>query len=140
MNITVENYNKLVPLMDELEDKGIEIDWFHSNNEGFGFYAEAENGHYVDVHVWGDEIAVCLSRHNSSFRHDVVNDILLTPTPVPTVKTVEEVKKLVYENLDLAKTLCKHYKVDLLETELKTIINLVDENLKEKLNKYLQTK
>ena len=140
MNITVEKYNKIVHLMDELEAKGIEIDWFHSKNEGFGFYAEAENGHYVDVHVWGDEIAVCLSRHNSSFRHDVVNDILLTPTPVPTVKTVEEVKKLVYENLDLAKTLCKHYKVDLLESELKTIINLVDDNLKEKLNSYLQTK
>lgn len=140
MNITVENYNKLVPFMDELEDKGIEVDWFHSKNEGFGFYAEAENGHYVDVHVWGDEIAVSLSRHNSGFRHDVVNDILLTPTPVPTVKTVEEVKKLVYENLDYAKTLCKHYKVDLLETELKAIINLVDEKLKEKLNSYLQTK
>lgn len=140
MNKTVENYNKLVPLMDELEDKGIEVDWFHSNNEGFGFYAEAENGHYVDVHVWGDEIAVSLSRHNSNFRHDVVSDILITPTPVPTVKTVEEVKKLVYENLEYAKTLCKHYKVDLLESELKAIINLVDENLKEKLNSYLQTK
>lgn len=59
---------------------------------------------------------------------------------MPTVKTVEEVKKLVYENLDLAKTLRKHYKVDLLETELKAIINLVDGNLKEKLNSYLQTK
>lgn len=140
MNKTAENYNKLVPLMDELEDKGIEVDWFHSNNEGFGFYAEAENGHYVDVHVWGDEIAVSLSRHNSNFRHDVVSDILITPTPVPTVKTVEEVKKLVYENLEYAKTLCKHYKVDLLESELKAIINLVDENLKEKLNSYLQTK
>jgi hypothetical protein len=140
MNITIENYNKLVPLMNELEDNGIEVDEFHSNNEGFGFYAEAENGHYVDVHVWGDEIAVSLSRHNSGFRHDVVNDILLTPTPVPTVKTVEEVKKLVYESLDLAKTLCKHYQVDLLETELKAIINLVDGNLKEKLNSYLQTK
>ena len=141
MNTTVENYNKLVPLMDELEDKGIEVDWFHSNNEGFGFYAEAENGHYVDVHVWGDEIAVSLSRHNSNFRHDVVSDILITPTPVPTVKTVEEVKKLVYENLEYAKTLCKHYKVDLLETELKAIIDLVDEKkLKEKLNSYLQTK
>ncbi len=140
MNKAVENYNKLVPLMDELEDKGIEVDWVYINNEGFGFYAEAENGHYVDVHVWGDEITVSLSRHNSGFRHDVVNDILLTPTPVPTVKTVEEVKKLVYENLDLAKTLCKHYQVDLLETELKAIINLVDEKLKEKLNSYLQTK
>lgn len=63
MNITIENYNKLVPLMNELEENGIEVDDFHSKNQGYGFYAEAENGHYVAVHVWGDEIAVSLSRH-----------------------------------------------------------------------------
>lgn len=138
MNITIENYNKLVPFMNELEDKGIRVDDFHSKNEGFGFHAEAENGHYVSVHVWGDEIAVSLSRHNSSFRYDVVNDVLLTPTPVPTVKTVEDVKKLVYENLDLAKALCKHYQVDLLENELKSIIATCDSAIAAKLQEYLK--
>lgn len=138
MNITIDNYNKLVPFMNELEGMGIEVDDFHSKNQGYGFYAEAENGHYVNVHVWGDKIAVSLSRHNSGFRHDVVNDILITPTPAPTAKTLDEVKKLVFENLELAKTLVKHYQVDLLETELKSIIATCDSAIAAKLQEYLK--
>ena len=138
MNITIDNYNKLVPFMNELEGMGIEVDDFHSKSQGYGFYAEAENGHYVDVHVWGDEYAVSLSRHNSGFRHDVVNDILITPTPVPTAKTIDEVKKLVFENLELAKTLVKHYQVDLLENELKSIIATCDSAIAAKLQEYLK--
>jgi len=138
MNITIENYNKLVPFMNELQDMGVRVDEFHSKSQGYGFHAEAENGHYVGVNVWGDEIAVSLSRHNSSFRYDVVNDVLLTPTPVPCAKTIDEVKKLVFENLELAKTLCKHYQVDLLETELKSIIATCDSAIAAKLQKYLE--
>ena len=138
MDITIVNYNKLVPFMNELQDMGIEVYDFHSKNQGYGFYAEAANGHYVDVHVWGDEFAVSLSRHNSGFSYDVVNDVLITPTPVPTVKTVEEVRVSVVENLELAKTLCKHYQVDLLETELKSIIATCDSAIAAKLQKYLE--
>ena len=55
-------------------------------------------------------------------------------------KSGPEIERIVKEYLDYAKTLEPTYKVELTESELNTIINLVDGNLKEKLKNYLQVK
>lgn len=135
MNMTIDNYNKLVPFMNELSHKGIKVDAFHSKNEGYGFYAEADNNHYVNVHIWGDEIGVSLKRHDSHYYHDTLGDSTIENPPL--TQDINEVKDLVIKYLDLAKTLSKHYKVDLSETELRELIKCCNQELATKLLKYL---
>ena len=138
MKTSVENYNELVPFMNELIKRGYKLDARHNKTQGFGFLVEATDDLYVDVCIWGDEMLVGLNRRNSKYHRDVLNDITIKEEK--HILDTNHVKELVNEYLDYAKALEKVYKVDLTETELKTIINLVDEKLKEKLKNYLQTK
>lgn len=138
MKTSVENYNELVPFMNELIKRGYRLDARHNKTQGFGFLVEAADDLYVDVCIWGDEMLVELNRRNSKYHRDVLNDITIRQEK--HILDTNHVKELVNEYLNYAKTLEKVYRVELTETELNTIINLVDEKLKEKLKSYLQTK
>lgn len=53
MKSTIEAYNKLVDLMNEIQDKGFNVHDYHSSEEGYGFNFYLEEGsYYVKVDVW----------------------------------------------------------------------------------------
>lgn len=137
MKTSVETYNELIPFINTLT-KNYEVYARHNNSEGYGFYIEASKELYVNIRVWGDEVCVSLTRRGGRCLHDVINDVDLKITN--HIMNIKEAEKVTLEYLDYAKTLEPTFKVELTESELKSIINLVDGNLKEKLNSYLQTK
>ena len=137
MKTSVETYNELIPFINTLVDNYV-VDADHSKNMGYGFYININKELYVNIRIWGDEMYVSLVRRGSSHFHDVVNDVDIKFTR--NIRDIKEVERVVREYLDYAKTLEPTYKVELTESELNTIINLVDENLKEKLKTYLQVR
>lgn len=137
MNITIKNYNNLVPFMNELEDLGYRVDDFCNNYEGYGFYAEAENNHYVNVHIHGNMMYVSLKRHNSSYRHDIINDVEVASSG--ELNTIDLVKQKAMEYLLLSGKLNKTYKVDLTADEINILIMAItDESIINKLKNSLQ--
>ena len=105
---------------------------------GYGFYINVNKELYVKVCIWGEELYVSLMRRGGNCLYDIVNDVeVKTTKQMVDLKIVE---KVTLEYLEYAKTLEPTYKIELTESELKSIINLVDEKLKEKLNSYLQNK
>ena len=137
MKTSVETYNELIPFINTLVDT-YRVDANHSKNMGYGFYININKELYVNIRIWGDEVYVSLARRGGCHFHDVANDTDLKFTR--NIRDIKEVERVVREYLDYAKTLEPTYKVELTESELSTIINLVDENLKEKLKNYLQVK
>ena len=137
MKTSVETYNELIPFINTLIDS-YRVDADHSKNMGYGFYININKELYVNIRIWGDEVYVSLARRGGCCFHDVVNDTDLRFTK--NIRDIKEVERVVREYLDYAKTLEPTYKVELTESELNTIINLVDGNLKEKLKNYLQVK
>lgn len=99
MNELTRSYNKLVETMNDLIDLGININAFHSNVEGFGFYAEKNKNEYVKVSIFysGDiTFYVTKYKHNSKYAHDILNDITLNK-----INTTDytKVKQLVLERI-----------------------------------------
>lgn len=137
MKTSVETYNELVPFINTLV-KDYRVDADHNKTMGYGFYIDINKELYISIRIWGDEVYVSLMRRGGNCFHDVVNDVKVKTTK--NIVDLKVVEKTTLEYLDYAKTLEPTYKVELTESELKAIINLVDENLKEKLNSYLQTK
>lgn len=136
-NKTIENYNNLVPFMNDLEEQGIRVDDFHSNSEGYGFYTDGENNHYVQVNVWGPEMRAALKRRNGDFYHSITDPIIKDYK----CSTIEDVKKSVLELLDYSKTQMRHYKVELNEAEVNYLIKTCsDQKIVHKLKNYLQNK
>lgn len=137
MNITIKNYNDLVPFMNDLEDLGYRVDDFCNNYEGYGFYAEGKNNHYVDVHIHGNMMYVNLKKHNSGCRHDIINDIEVASSG--ELNDVDLVKQKVIEYLLLSGKLGRTYKVDLTADEINTLtMAITDENIINKLKNSLQ--
>ena len=129
---TIENYNNLVPFMNELEERGTRVDDFCDNSLGYGFYAEGKNNHYVQVNIWGPDMYVSLRKRNGHFRHDV-GDIVIKEIEC---SSVENVKIKVLELLEFSKTQAMHYKVELTECEINYLIQTcANENIVEKLKK-----
>lgn len=137
MKTSVETYNDLIPFINTLVDN-YRVDADHSKNMGYGFYININKELYVNIRIWGDEVYVSLVRRGGCRFQDVANDVDLKLTR--HIRDIKEVERVVREYLDYAKTLEPTYKVELTESELSTIINLVDGNLKEKLKNYLQVK
>ena len=135
MKTCVETYNELVPFINTLA-KDHRVVANHNDTMGYGFYVDINKELYVSIRIWGDEVYVKLMRRGGKYAHDVVNDVDIKVTRhIVDLKIVE---KVTLEYLEYAKTLEPTYKVELTESELKTIIGLVDEKLKEKLKTYLQ--
>ena len=136
MNITIENYNNLIPFMNELEDLDYRVDSFCNHYEGYGFYAEGKNNYYVNVHIHGNMMYVNLKQHNSSCRHDIVNDNEVASSG--ELNTIDLVKQKVMEYLLLSSKLSKTYRVDLTADEINTLIMAItDENIINKLKNCL---
>lgn len=129
---TIENYNNLVPFMNELEERGTRVDDFCDNSLGYGFYAEGKNNHYVQVNIWGPDMYVSLRKRNGHFRHDVGDTVIKEIE----CSSVENVKIKVLELLEFSKTQAMHYKVELTECEINYLIQTcANENIVEKLKK-----
>ena len=131
---TIDTYNNLVPFMNELENRGTEVDDFCDNSLGYGFYVEGKNNHYVKVNIWGPEIYASLKKRTGQFRHDIVDTIIMERK----CSNVADVRTKVLELLEFSKTLMRSYKVELMEDELKYLIqNCQDTNIVKKLKTYL---
>lgn len=103
MNQTIENYNKLVPLMNKLIKEGKEVDAFSDRYQGYGCYIELDS-HYINVHIWGEQINVSFCKRCGKCRHDVVNDLSLSSKNFENMQDVEtEIVKLINEYDMLAK-------------------------------------
>ena len=137
MRTSIETYNELIPFINILEDT-YRVDADHSKSMGYAFYVDINKELYVELRIWGDEVYVSLMRRGGTCFHDVANDIDIKITK--HIVDLKMVEKVTLEYLEYAKTLEPTYRVELTESELKTIIDLVDEKLKEKLNSYLQKK
>ena len=138
MNVCLEVYKTIEPFFMEL-DKTYNIYPYNNSYSGYGFTIDINKALYVSVDVWNKEnISVKLKRRTTKFFTDVVNDVQLKNKS--NIKNLEELKPIVFEYLEYAKTVEKVYKVELTETELNTVISLVDGKLKEKLQNYLQEK
>lgn len=137
MRTSIETYNELIPFINILEDT-YRVDADHSKSMGYAFYVDINKELYVELRIWGDEVYVSLMRRGGTCFHDVANDVDIKITK--NIVDLKIVEKVTLEYLEYAKTLEPTYRVELTESELKTIIDLVDEKLKEKLNSYLQTK
>lgn len=137
MKTSVETYNELIPFINTLV-KDYRVDADHNKTMGYGFCIDINKELYVSIRIWGDEVYVSLVRRSGKCFRDIINDVDLKSTK--HIFDLKIVEKATLEYLEYAKTLEPTYKVELTESELKSIINLVDENLKEKLNSYLQTK
>ena len=133
---SINDYNELVPFINDLEDQKYNIFGRHSRDAGYGFTIYATKDVYVDVCLWGGNSSVSVKRRTTKYYSDPVNDTILKSKG--SIRDLEEVKKTVLEYLEYGKTLEPIYKVELTETELNTIINLVDGSLKNKLSKYLK--
>lgn len=76
---TAEAYNALIDYINELVDRGYDIDDRHDNQMGYGFYIEKGDGDYIDIFICNGyhyfEYFITLSKHNSRFAHDIINDI-----------------------------------------------------------------
>ena len=129
---TIDNYNNLVPFMNELEERGTRVDDFCDNSLGYGFYAEGKNNHYVQVNIWGPDMYVSLRKRNGHFRHDIGDTTIMELE----CSSVENVKIKVLELLELSKTQAMHYKVELTECEINYLIQTcANENIVQKLKK-----
>lgn len=138
MNVCREVYNKIEPFFMGL-DKTYNVYPYNDSYRGYGFTIDINKDIYMSVDIWDKEnISVKLKRRTTKFFTDVVNDVELKRKS--GIKTLEELKPIVFEYLEDAKTIEKVYKVELNTAELNTIISLVDGKLKEKLQNYLQEK
>lgn len=138
MNVCREVYNEIEPFFMGL-DKTYNIYPYNDSYRGYGFTIDINKALYVSVDVWNKEdISVRLKRRTTKFFTDVVNDVELKNKS--KIKNLEELKPIVFEFLEYAKTVEKVYKVELTETELNNLISLANGELKEKLQSYLQEK
>ena len=133
---SINDYNELVPFINDLEDQKYNALGRCNRDAGYGFTIYATKDVYVDVCLWGGNSSVSVKRRTTKYYSDPVNDTVLKSKG--SIRDLEEVKKTVLEYLEYGKTLEPIYKVELTETELNTIINLVDGSLKDKLKKYLK--
>lgn len=85
---TAKAYNALVDYINELVDRGYEIDERHDNQMGYGFYIEKGDGDYINIFIcnmyYFFEYCITLTKHNSRFAHDTVNDIEKSEARVKT--------------------------------------------------------
>ena len=133
---SINDYNELVPFINDLEDQKYNALGRCSRDAGYGFTIYATKDVYVDVCLWGGNSSVSVKRRTTKYYSDPVNDTILKSKG--SIRDLEEVKKTVLEYLEYGKTLEPIYKVELTKSELDTIINLVDGSLKDKLSNYLK--
>lgn len=73
----IEAYNAAVPVMNELNDLGYEIDAYHNRNQGYGFYIDFPNNYYIQVHIFSlvteAEYIATLYRNEGSYSHDILS-------------------------------------------------------------------
>lgn len=136
INESINDYNELVPFIIKLEKQNYDASGRCSRDAGYGFTIYATKDVYVDICLWGGNSSVSVKRRTTKYYTDPVNDIVLKNKN--SIKELKKVEKTILEYLEYGKTIEKVYKVELTKTELDTIINLVDESLKNKLSKYLQ--
>lgn len=92
----VDMYNEAVPLMNELQRKGYNINTYHSNSEGYGFYVDSlPNNHYIKVSMFSlvneGEYIVDLRHKEGNCLHDIMND--------KEIKTIRHIKETELEKL-----------------------------------------
>ena len=133
---SVNDYNELIPFINDLIDQKYNVLGRCNNTAGYGFTIYATKDVYVDICLWGGNSSVSVKRRVTKYYNDPVNDTVLKSKG--SIRDLEEVKKTVLEYIEYGKTLEPIYKVELTESELDTIINLVDKSLKDKLSKYLK--
>ena len=136
INESINDYNELVPFINELQDQNYDASGRCSHAAGYGFTIYATKDIYVDVCLWGENSSVSVKRRTTKYYTDPVNDTVLKNKS--SITELNEIKKTILEYLEYGKTLEPVYKVELTKTELDTIINLVDGSLKDKLSKCLQ--
>lgn len=139
MNVCLEVFKEIEPFFMELDKTYNNVYPYNNHYSGYGFTIDISKDLYISVDIWNKEdISIKLKRRTTKFFTDVVNDVELKKKS--KIKNLEELKPIVFEFLEYAKTVEKVYKVELNEAELSTVISLVDGELKEKLQKYLQEK
>ena len=133
---SIDDYNNLVPFINDLEDQKYDTYARCNYAAGYGFTVYATKDIYVDVCLWGGYSSVSVKRKTTKYYTDPVNDKVLKNKNF--IKDLEEVKQTVLEYLEYGKTVEPIYKVELTKAELDSIIEIVDGNLKAKLIKYLK--
>ena len=133
---SINDYNKLIPFINDLEDQKYDTYARCNYTTGYGFTVYATKDIYVDVCLWGGDSSVSVKRRTTKYYADPVNDKVLKNKSC--IIDIEEVKQTVLEYLEYGKTVEPIYKVELTKAELDDIIEVVDGNLKAKLIKYLE--
>ncbi len=133
---SINDYNELVPFINDLEEQKYNVLGRCSHAAGYGFTIYATKDVYVDICLWGGNSSVSVKRRTTKYYSDPINDTILKSKG--SIRDLKEVEQIVLEYLEYGKTLEPIYKVELTKTELDTIINLVDGSLKDKLSKYLK--
>ena len=136
INESINDYNKLIPFINILEEQKYDTYARCNYTAGYGFTVYATKDIYVDVCLWGGNSSVSVKRRTTKYYSDPVNDEVLKKKS--SIRNIEEVKQTVIEYLEYGKTIEPIYKVNLTKSELETIIDIVDGNLKTKLIQYLE--
>lgn len=76
---TTKAYNALIGYINELVDRGYDIDARHNGTEGYGFYIWKNQEEYINIFIFNAydhfEYFISLTKNNSRFKYDIINDI-----------------------------------------------------------------
>lgn len=136
INESINDYNKLIPFINNLEEQKYDTYARCNYTAGYGFTVYATKDIYVDVCLCGGTSSVSVKRRTTKYYADPINDKILKNKSC--IIDIEEVKQTVLEYLEYGKTVEPIYNVELTKTELEDIINIVDGSLKAKLIQYLE--
>ena len=136
INESINDYNKLIPFINNLEEQKYDTYARCNYTAGYGFTVYATKDIYVDVCLWGGTSSVSVKRRTTKYYVDPINDKILKNKSC--IIDIEEVKQTVLEYLEYGKTVEPIYNIELTKAELDNIIEVVDGNLKAKLIQYLK--
>jgi len=124
----IEAYNAAVPVMNELNDLGYDIDAYHNRSQGYGFYIDFPNNYYIQVHIFSlvteAEYIATLYRNEGSYSHDTLNRKEIEEI---RVKDAKDLKQPVLDLIKEAELISKEptFKItDITKDEIDYLMNL----------------
>lgn len=120
-NKVIDTYNNLVDYINTLIDNGYIVDDKSNDTEGYGFYIETKNKHYIEISIWSDETMIDLLRHNSNFCHDIANDVLVERSKIEGNNIVDIIHQIEHY-LVYANRLDAMYNIQLTKEEINELV------------------
>jgi hypothetical protein len=131
----IKMYNDLIPTMNKLSEDGYSTECHHNKYEGYGFYVEGANSHYIHIR-FSDKCYITLNKREGKYRHDPINDIR-----VETFSTEDKLEAI--EQITLFLEQCEHlekeYDLKLTKSDIEHLLFVCsDQSIIDKLNKALE--